>query len=493
MIALFPHSSQNISIGLRIGLSTLLAAVLLACAPDDALRDTRPALESAQVSIADPATPAKKPMSRGLWVLAEGGVRVLDDATRIGPLLDRAERLGATDLFVQVYRGGRAFYPGPEGIERAAAADAGDVLALLLARAHDRGIRVHAWVNALSLSTRRDATLITRLGRDAILVDRAGRSILDYPDLDLPQPDRSFYRMGTRGIYLDPAVPAVREYLVSTYLDLVTRYPGLDGLHLDYIRHPDVLPFSPGSRFGVGLEFGYGPTSRARYRAETGRPDPIEGAEPGVVRGANTWDTWRRDQVTRLVEEIAEATRGARPGLVISAAVIAYVDRAYLSLNQDWLGWLQSGALDLAIPMAYTLDDRLLGYQLDHFAGLKVSQRIWPGIGVWLFESSPQRALDQLEAVRSRGFAGEVLFSDDAIFASPGLLETLSVSPQGDAPPDVDSAPPLPESARADAGRPSEKSPSPRVEQAPRRPSSEARPISSIPLEAPRPESPEQP
>ncbi|MFK7897384.1 MAG: glycoside hydrolase family 10 protein [Myxococcota bacterium] len=359
--------------------------------------------------------------ARGLWVLAEGSERVLADATRVSPLLDRAERLGATDLFVQVYRGGRAFYPAGPGIERAVEAEA-DVLADLIARAQAKGLRVHAWVNVLSLSTRKDAAMIRDLGRDAILVDRQGRSILDYPDFELPQPDRRYYRMGTRGIYLDPAHPAVRERIVMTYLDLITRYPELDGLHLDYIRHPGVLPFSPGSRFGVGLEFGYGAPSRARYRAETGRPDPIEGAKPGVVRGASAWDDWRRHQVTTLVEEIASVTRTARPGLVVSAAVIAYMDRAYLSLAQDWKGWLEAGSIDLAIPMVYTLDDRLLRYQLENYAGWPDAKRIWPGVGVWLFDDTPQRAVGQLEILRRNGFSGEVLFSDDAI-AKASILE----------------------------------------------------------------------
>ena len=428
----------------RVALGAVIAALLLGCVPDEQPqpRGTPVPVDRKSTGSAetiDPSAPPA-PMSRGLWVLSEGGVRVLDDAARIAPLLDRAERLGVSDLFVQVYRGGRAFYPGPESVERAPGAADADNLAALLEAAHRRGFRVHAWVNVLSLSTRRDAALIERLGRAAILVDRKGRSILDYPDLELPEPDRQFYRMGTRGIYLDPAVPAVRQYLVATYHDLVTRYPSLDGLHLDYIRHPGVLPFSPGSRFGVGIEFGYGEISRARYRAETGRPDPIDGAAPGTVRAANDWDDWRRDQVTRLVEEIARTTRAARPGLVVSAAVIPYVDRAYLSLNQDWRGWLESGALDLAIPMAYTLDDRLLGYQLDSFAGWKESQRIWPGIGVWLFDKTPARALAQLEAVRRRGFPGAALFSDDAIVESPALLQALAVGP--DAEPPTSSDPP---------------------------------------------------
>lgn len=363
--------------------------------------------------------------ARGLWILAEGSERVLGDAARIEPLLARAERLGATDLFVQVYRGGRAFYPAGPGIERAAGSDA-DVLAELIRRAQEEGFRVHAWVNVLSLSTRADAAMIRDLGREAILVDRQGRSILDYPDFELPQPDRRYYRMGTPGIFLDPAHYGVRERIVMTYLDLVTLYPELDGLHLDYIRHPGVLPFSPGSRFGVGLEFGYGAQSRARYRAETGRADPIEGAAPGVVRSASAWDEWRRHQVTTLVEEIASVTRTARPGLVVSAAGIAYMDRAYLSLAQDWKGWLESGAIDLAIPMVYTLDDRLLRYQVENYAGWKDAARIWPGVGVWLFNDNPERAVRQVEILRNNGFSGEVLFSDDALAKAPELEGALA-------------------------------------------------------------------
>lgn len=419
-----------------MGLAGLLAGLLLACAPDPPPRPaptTTPTPDPAAAPAVSEAV-APTPHARGLWILAEGSERVLDaPRARVGPLLDRAARLGATDLYVQVYRGGRAFYAAGPGIERSPAvetlaSEGVDGLRLLLEAARARGFRVHAWVNVLSLSTRRDAALIAQLGREAVLVDRQGRSVLDYPDYDVPAPDRRYYRMGTRGIYLDPAVPAVRDRLVSTFVDLLRRYPELDGLHLDYIRHPGVLPFAPGSRFGVGLEFGYGAIARERYRADTGRPDPIDGAEPGVVRSANVWDAWRRDQVTQLVEGIAANARATRPGLEISAAVIAYDDRAYLSLAQDWRGWLRSGALDRAIPMAYTLDDALLLNQLESFAGWPYADRVWPGLGVWLFDDEPARAVGQLDALRGLGFGGEVLFSDDAIAGSPALLEALAAT-----------------------------------------------------------------
>lgn len=421
-----------------LGLAIALATGLLACTPDDSPGGSRIASDPPTQRLAQPEpisapdtpdTPLSSPI-RGLWVLAEGSYRVLGDTARIEPLLDRASRLGVTDLFVQTFRGGRAFYRAADFVERSPGVPSSgpDVLSLLIESAHQRGLRVHAWVNVLSLSTRRDARLIKDLGPQSILVDRRGRSLLDYPDFDLPEPDRQFYRMGTRGLYLDPASLAVRQTLVSTFRDLLLRYPSLDGLHLDYIRHPDVLPFIPGSRFGVGLDFGYGAESRGRYRLETGNPDPIEDTADGIVRGANQWDAWRRAQVTTLVEEIGVESRAARPGLVVSAAVIAYVDRAYLSLAQDWRGWLESGALDLAIPMVYTLDDRLLRYQLETYAGWRVADRIWPGLGIWLFDGHPSGARAQIEILRQAGFRSEVLFSDDALSESEPLLEALATN-----------------------------------------------------------------
>lgn len=413
-----------------LALALLIAAALPACSPEEFPGGKKLAAEAPSEPEAEPidVAPEPQPYARGLWILAEGSVRVLDDPARIDAVVARALALGATDLFVQVYRGGRAFYPGPDFVERApGVSETGpDTLRMLLDAAREHGLRVHAWVNALSLSTRRDARMIEDLGREIVLVDRQGRSLLDYPDFDLPEPDRRFYRMGTRGLYLDPASPAVRERTIATFRDLVLRYPELDGLHLDYIRHPGVLPFSPGSRFGVGLDFGYGEATRALYRAETGNPDPIDGAPAGVVRRSNAWDDWQRQQVTNLVEEIARETRAARPGLVVSAAVIAYVDRAYLSLAQDWRRWLESGALDLVMPMVYTVDDRLLRYQLETFAGWSLAERIWPGLGSWLFAENPKRALAQLGLLQEAGFSGEMLFSDDAIADSPPLFQAFA-------------------------------------------------------------------
>jgi len=363
----------------RAALLPLLA--LAGCA-----REAPPPPAPPQPEVIAPAPAPPRP--RGLWVLCEGSQRVLEHPERIAALIEDARALGATDLFVQVYRGGRAWFdssladPAPFLAQRERSGR--DALAELLDAAHAAGLRVHAWVNVLSLSANRQAPILAALGPAAAIVDQHGRSVLDYPGLDVPPPDRRYYRMGTPALWLDPAAPGVAERLAATFGELVARYPGLDGLHLDYIRHPDVLPFVPGSRFGVGLDFGHGEATRARFRAETGREPP---SPPEKLGHANLWDAWRRDKVTALVALIAGTARSARPGLALSAAVWSYADRAYLALAQDWRRWLEDGLIDLAVPMAYTLDQRLFRYQAQQLAPLAGGGRVWLGVGAWLFAS----------------------------------------------------------------------------------------------------------
>jgi uncharacterized lipoprotein YddW (UPF0748 family) len=369
---------------------------------------------------------ATPPPRRALWVLCEGAQRVLEHPDRVAWLLADAEALGVSDLFVQVYRGGRAWYRSTLADAapwtKTVRPDGSDALADLIARAHARGLRVHAWVNVLSLSANREAPILAGLGRDAAIVDQKGRSVLDYPDLDLPQPDREWLRMGTPAVWLDPAVPGVAERLAATFAELVRGYPALDGLHLDYVRYPDVLPFSPGTQFGVGLGFGFGEPARARFQAEAGLSAPFGSSLENAVR----FDDWRREKLSALVAGIAAAARAERPGLRVSAAVIPERERAYRVDLQNWLGWLDAGHLDFAVPMLYTRDATLLRYGVETFAGLAAKRELWVGLGSWLFAAQPELAVEQLRVASAEPRLATALFSWDSIRETPGLLSALA-------------------------------------------------------------------
>ncbi len=387
---------------------SLAALLVCACSPE----------AEPPPSPAPPRAEAPPPPAFALWVLAEGSERALESPDKITSLVERAVALGVTDLFVQVHRGGRSWFPStfaddtPWRAMRAKDPEGPDPLTDLIARAHARGLRVHAWFNCLSLAANRKPRVLETVGRDAIMVDREGRSLLDYPQGNVPPPERSYYELETPGLWLDPAVPGVVETLAGTVADLVRAAPELDGLHLDYIRYPFTLPMTPGSRFPLGLDFGYGEVARARFAQETGG---------GFTRG-DAWDSFRRARVRDLV---AALRAPIPPTWRMSAAVMAYADRGYLTSFQDWRGWLDEGLLDFAVAMAYTRDDRLLRYQVHALRGGVGGERVWLGLGSWLFAKEPARMREQVALARSVAPSGISLFSYDALAANPASFEAL--------------------------------------------------------------------
>lgn len=369
---------------------------------------------------------------RGLWVPAEGENATLDDLEKIRVLVEKARAAGMTDLYVQVYRGGRAWYPTRLADESPSLRAGRDPLAHLigLSSSGGRSLRVHAWINAFSLAWNREAPILKELGPEAVLRDLHGRSLLDYPRNGKP-PWAPGFGLGTPAIYLDPAHPAVRRRVAEVAAELARRYPKLAGVHLDYIRYPYALPITPGSRFSPRLDFGYGKLAVERFRAETGRPAPLAGVQRSAA-DHQAWDDWRRLQVTETVKEVDKTLRAQRSGALLSAAVLPWADRAYLSAFQDWRGWLQAGLLDKAVLMNYTRDEALAAHisqgapAWSHPRGADGGRKgqVLIGLGAYLFEGDPEPVRRQWRAALRPGVDGVVLFSYDAILRHDGFWKS---------------------------------------------------------------------
>ncbi len=362
----------------------------------------------------------------GLWVECQGKQRTLDSKEKIVRMVERAASIGADRLYVQVYRGGEAFY---ESYEVPAAHLASedrpapfDPLGVVLAEATKRGIEVHGWVNVFSLARNRDGRVARRLGPEAFTRDNRGRSILDYPEGGggVPPPDEGTFLTGTNHLWLDPGVPAVRGQAVRVILELAERYPDLAGVHLDFVRYPYHLPIRPVSRLPVGLDFGYASEAVRLFEEETGLPAPLEGRSK---RGANRWDEWRRRRVTLLLEKIRERLR---PDLELSAAVLPWADRAYLSAFQDWRGWLDEGLVDAVVLMNYSRDGRLVDQ--DNRAALPFrgpGRKILAGLGAYVMTHDLKALEAQIDTSYEAGLDGVVLFSYDALVEDEGVWEEL--------------------------------------------------------------------
>jgi uncharacterized lipoprotein YddW (UPF0748 family) len=151
--------------------------------------------------------------------------------------------------------------------------------------------------------------------------------------------------------FLDPARPEVREFVRGIVRELAS-LPGLTGIHLDYIRHPDaILPSGLWSKYGIvqdkvypPYDYGYTPHSRQAFKATHG-VDPIALTDPESNRD---WLQYRLDTVVDLVNDYLVPAAKAG-GKQISAAVFPGPSLARTMVRQDW-GRFQ---LDAYFPMLY--------------------------------------------------------------------------------------------------------------------------------------------
>ncbi|HPJ72328.1 MAG TPA: family 10 glycosylhydrolase, partial [bacterium] len=222
--------------------------------------------------------------ARGLWVECEGTNATLDTRERIDQLVERARAGNFNVLYVQVYRHDRAWF-------NSAIADATpyrtvfsrekmDPLSYLLQKAHAAGIQVHAWMNMFRIGKDLSAPVVRRLGREVVTRDGAGKSLADYKPELLPD----------GGYWLDPGDKRVCRYLLEVIAELIRKYPGVDGVHLDFIRYP-YASATGGSLWAGRRDFGYGAESAARFREWTGL-DPLK--MELTRENCQAWDNWRR-------------------------------------------------------------------------------------------------------------------------------------------------------------------------------------------------------
>lgn len=334
---------------------------------------------------------------RGAWVPRTA----LATPESVDAVVDDAARAGLNALFVQVRGRGDALYRSaivPRSEVLRGQPLAFDPLARMLARARARGLQVHAWVNVLlagGFGVPLPAGHVALVHPDWLMVPRStARAALDAPLVSLSSLVEGARDPDVEGLYLSPAHPAVAAHLEAVVRELVSGY-AVDGLHLDFIRYP-------------GREYDFSRAALVSFRARRGHGWLMDGPE----RDPAGWDAHRRDVVEALVTRLARAARTARPGIVVSAAVVPD-PVAMRNKGQDWTRWLRTGALDAACPMTYTPDTALFREQV---AALReqVGPRapLWAGIGAYRIDEAS--VIEKILAARAAGASGVVLFSSDS-------------------------------------------------------------------------------
>ena len=250
-----------------------------------------------------------------------------------------------TDLFINVAGAGFAHYKS-DVLPRSKTFDQeGDQLAACLAAAKGRGIRVHAWVLCFNA---------TRATPDRLAVFEKRGWRLKTTDGKLSE-------------YLDPSNAAVRSYLLGAIDELQRKYPGLSGIHLDFVRW---------------------------YERS--------------VRPANA--------AAVISNFVAEARRRVKRPRWLTAAVLGKYPTCIASVGQDWDSWLNSNIVDYVVPMDYTESPKLFESFLQQHAQIRShARKTIVGIGVTANESrlGAREVIDQINLQRKYGLAGVSLFDLD--------------------------------------------------------------------------------
>ena len=82
------------------------------------------------------------------------------------------------------------------------------------------------------------------------------------------------------------------------------------------------------------------------------------------ARLESAWATFQLEQVTAIVREVRDTLDATRPGLSLSAAVVADSLTAWNQKRQPWSRWLRDGLIDRAFLMCYAPSTQVVLSQL---------------------------------------------------------------------------------------------------------------------------------
>lgn len=284
---------------------------------------------------------------------------------------------------------------------------------MLSAAAHAEDLEFHRWIWTLN---RNGDAWVKENHPEWFTVSRNGESTLEKP------PYVGYYK------WLCPTRPAVRDYLRGV-VDELAREPAIDGVHLDYVRHSDViLPVGLWSKYNLvqdreypEFDFCYCEVCRQAFREQAG-VDPLELPDPTQDLA---WREFRWEGVTGLVEVLTEAVHAR--GKPITAAVFPTPTVARALVRQAWDEW----PLDAFFPMIYHefYEEELSWIGTATREGVDALPETTPLYsGLYLPSLTPEELGEAVRVARGAGAAGVSLFpmgrlSDKHLARLRGALE----------------------------------------------------------------------
>ncbi|MGQ4414274.1 glycoside hydrolase family 10 protein [Streptomyces sp. SAS_269] len=271
---------------------------------------------------------------RGVWLAtvanrdwpSKPGLTAAEQRAELVAHLDRAVRDRLNTVILQVRPTADALWPSPyepwsQSLTGTQGQDPGwDPLGTAVREAHARGLELHAWFNPYRVANHTDIGLLA-----------ASHPARLHPDWVVTYGGKLYY---------DPGLPEVRAFVQRAMLDAVARYP-VDAVHFDDYFYP--YPVA-GQTFDDDASYDrYGGDFAARA-------------------------DWRRDNIDRLVREMAAGVRRVRPGTRFGISPFGVWRNAttdplgsdtragvqtYDDLHADTRAWVRDHWIDYIVPQLY--------------------------------------------------------------------------------------------------------------------------------------------
>jgi uncharacterized lipoprotein YddW (UPF0748 family)/N-acetylmuramoyl-L-alanine amidase len=267
----------------------------------------------------------------GVWITTVGnvdfpskqGLTAAEQKKEADKILDKVKSLGLNSIFFQVRPGSDALYkssvyPWSAVLTGTQGKDPGyDPLAYFIEGAHERGLKLEAWVNPYRVQTKADKTALCSSSPAAL-----------HPDWTVVTSDGQ--------LYFDPGIPAVRGMIENGVREIVENYD-IDGIVFDDYFYPD-KDFADGGTFKT-----YGGSGQ-------------------------TIDEFRRGSVNLLVSETYAKIKSLKPTVdfgISPAGVWANSSQNILGCNTngayssyydqyaDTRLWVKSNWVDFICPQIY--------------------------------------------------------------------------------------------------------------------------------------------
>lgn len=325
---------------------------------------------------------SKKKSKNWLWLHPWNNVSDYEYKKR----LEKIKLSGIDAIIPNVYGGWEALYQS----QHLSVSDLR--LEKLLPIAKSVGLEVHAWMWTMICNNQK----ILNSHPDWFAVNRNGESTKDKPAYV------NYYR------FMCPNHPEVKEFISKIVTEL-SCYSELDGIHLDYIRYPDViLAEKLQKKYNIKqdreypeYDYCYCERCGSKFKEKTG----LDIKNISHPENNKLWLQFRYDSITEMVNNTL-IPPARKSGKIISAAVFPN----WKNVRQQWSKW----NVDAVFPMLYSqyYNEDLAWVQAKIKEGLKSinsSTKLYSGILV--DSGNPKEMLIEIQKSLEADADGVSLFA----------------------------------------------------------------------------------